>query len=290
MEAECANFEISRMARLLKVFRAGYYRWLSHKDSPSVTEQQRRDPAVKILASHKESNGTYGARRITSDLKELGESLSHNTVAASDERAWDRRHLSFGPLRSELLSAIRMPPILPNLVERNFDAGRLNTVITSDITYLKVGSGFAYLCGIRDEHSGRVLGFSVADHMRTEIVTEALRQAIATRNGALSGAILHTDRGAQFADRKVAALCEAAGIRRSMGRTGSAYDHATAESFWSIFKHEYFYRHVFTSLDELRRGVATYMDFYNAKRRYSKIGNVSPINYELSLLKAAQAA
>ena len=84
MEAECANFEISRMARLLKVFRAGYYRWLSHKDSPSVTEQQRRDPAVKILASHKESNGTYGARRITSDLKELGESVSRNTVAAPD--------------------------------------------------------------------------------------------------------------------------------------------------------------------------------------------------------------
>ncbi len=91
----------------------GYYRWLSHKDSPSVTEQQRRDLAVRMLASHKESNGTYGARRITSDLKELGESVSRNTVAASDERARDRGHLSLGPSRSEPPFAIRAPPILP---------------------------------------------------------------------------------------------------------------------------------------------------------------------------------
>jgi transposase InsO family protein len=126
--------------------------------------------------------------------------------------------------------------------------------------------------------------------MRTEIVTSALHQATAIRNGDLSGAILHTDRGAQFADRQVAALREAAGIRRSMGRTGSAHDHATAESFWSIFKHEYFYRHTFSDLEDLRRGISGYMDCSNTKHRYSKIGNVSPIAYELSLSRAAEAA
>ena len=80
MEAEIANFEISRMARLLKVSRAGYYLWLFRRENPSISEQRRRDPAVKILAFHRDSNGTYGARRITSDLSDMGESVSRNTV------------------------------------------------------------------------------------------------------------------------------------------------------------------------------------------------------------------
>jgi transposase InsO family protein len=87
--------------------------------------------------------------------------------------------------------------------------------------------------------------------MRTEIATDAMRQAIVIRNRDLFAAILRTDRGARFADRQVGALCEAAGIKRSMGRTGSAYDHATAESFWSIFQHEHCYRHTFLDLQDL---------------------------------------
>ncbi len=192
MEAECASFEISRMARLLKVSRAGFYRWRSHRDSPSVAEQRRRDLSVRILASHKESNGTYGARRITSELAEMGDAVSHNTVAT---RMRELGIEGISPRSFKVTTTVQDPNATypPDLVERKFDQGTLNAVVTSDITYLKIGDGFAYLCAIRDEHSGRVLGFSVAEHMRTEIVTEALRQAIAIRNGALSGAILHTD-------------------------------------------------------------------------------------------------
>ena len=289
MEAECANFEICRMARLLHVSRAGYYRWLVHRENPSASERRRRDLSVRILRSHRDSNGTYGARRITSELVEMGDRVSRNTVAT---RMRELGIEGISPRSFKMVTTLHDHGATypPDLVERSFDQGRLNAVITSDITYLKVGSGFAYLCAMRDEHSGRVLGFSVSDHMRTELVTDALRSAIAIRNGALTGAILHTDRGAQFVDRKVAALCEKAGIQRSMGRTGSCYDHATAESFWSIFKHEYFYRHTFIDLEDLRRGISGYMDFYNGRRRYSKIGNVSPVNYELSLAGAAQAA
>jgi len=289
MAAECANFEVTRMARLLEVSCSGYYRWRDARTRPALPSEQRRaNLEVKILSFHRLSQGTYGAPRITLDLLEDGERVAQNTVA---KHMMDLGIAGVSPRAFKVTTVSRPDDLYPeDLVERHFDADEPDMLWTSDITYLKIGVSDVYLCCVRDECSSRILGWQLATSMRTEIVTDALEMAVRARHGNVSGVIFHADRGSQFNDAKVISLCEKFDVLRSMGETGSCYDHASAKSSWSIFKHEYFYRHAFTTLEELRAGVADYVNFYNHQRRCQKAGGVSPIRYELSLARLNQAA
>ncbi|MGV0772925.1 IS3 family transposase [Mycobacterium syngnathidarum] len=150
--------------------------------------------------------------------------------------------------------------------------------------------GDMYLCAIRDEHSRRVLGWAVADHMRTELVTTAVDRAVFARGGRVKGTILHSDRGTQYTAGDMAAAASAHGLRRSMGATGICWDNAGSETLWSTFKHEFYYRHTFATKAELIAAADNWMRFYNHQRRHSAIVMRSPIAYEHTLTVTLEAS
>ena len=270
---------------------AGSYAWRKRVtgQDPSAATQRRADLLVKITAIHKDSDGTYGSPRVTAELRGDGDMVTERTVAAIMAA---HGIAGISPRSFKVCTTIpdRSAITPPDLVNRVFDQGRLDAVWASDITYLTCGEGDVYLCAVRDEHSKRALGWAAADHMRAELVVDCLDMAVANRHHNVAGTIFHADRGSQFTSGEVAEKCREFGLRQSVGRTGVCWDNACSESFWSIFKHEYHYRHAFATRAELYLAIDRWMDYYNGRRRHSGIDQVSPVEYEKTVAKLALAA
>ncbi|MGY3204632.1 arginine repressor [Streptomyces sp. TE5632] len=189
-------FGVKRLCRVLEVSRSGFYRWL--KGAPARIERARSDArlARRIREIHKESDGTYGIPRVTAELKAAGIDVNHKRV----ERVMRRIGVQGVHLRKKVRTTVPEPEAspVPDLLQRNFTASEPNTKYVGDITYLPIGDGqFLYLATVLDLHSRRLVGWSIADHMRTGLVTDALEAAARTRGGSLHGAIFHSDNGAQ---------------------------------------------------------------------------------------------
>lgn len=279
------------MFRNLPVSSSGFYAWRRRVTGGGLSagSQRRADLLVKITAIHRDSGRTYGSPRITAELREDGAVVTAKTVAAIMAA---HGIAGISPRSFKVCTTIvdRSAITPPDLVNRQFDQGRIDAVWASDITYLTCGEGDVYLCAIRDEHSKRVLGWAAADHMRTQLVLDTLDMAINTRRQNVAGTIFHADRGSQFTSGDVADKCKEFGLRQSVGRTGVCWDNACSESFWSVFKHEYYYRHTFATRAELYLAIDRWMVYYNDRRRHSSIGQVSPINFEQTATKVATAA
>ena len=247
MRQEKANYSIKRMARLLKVSRSGYYKWVNKQEQRLSGNDDRTafydDVDCKIHQIWADSDHVYGAPRITAELAEhYGIALNRKTVAKrmrlmGIEGISPRAFVPVTTIQSKRTST------LPDLVKRMFDAGELNRVWMSDITYLSTGEGWLYLCVIRDGHSRRVLGWAMDSVQDTSLVERALRMAHTLRGDVADGLVLHADRGAQFTSEQIWDVCRDLGIAQSVGRTGVCFDNAMAESFWSTLKTEFYTRH-----------------------------------------------
>lgn len=285
---ESERFAIRRMARLLTVSASGYYAYVKRCAATVLTprQQRRADLEVKITQAHKDSDGTYGSPRITADLRDQGEVVSAKTVAKVMAGIGIE---GISPRTFKVRTTVSDPAASfpPDLVDREFDQRRLDAVWLTDITYLSCGEGDMFLCAIRDGHSRTVLGYSVADHIGAEMVTTAIEAAVAVRGGECRGTVLHSDRGGEYTANLTAQACLRHGLRRSMGATGICWDNSPAESFWSTFKHEDYYRHVYATKTELVAAVDKWIRFYNSTRRHSALGMRSPSDYEKTLRATA---
>ncbi len=215
---------ISRMISLLDVSRSGYYRLFAARAAdPSPAAVLRAGLDVKVAKFPRASDEVYGSPRILADLREDGETGSRETVAASMRR---QRLQGISPRKFTPVTTVvdddRTNPA--DLVDRTWDTGVLDRVWTSDITYLATGQGWVYLCAVRDGCSRRVIGWAVADHLRTSLVTDALNMAVAFRDQRPPTVIFHADRGCQFTSTQMAEYADLHGLAGSVGPTGVCWD------------------------------------------------------------------
>ncbi|QKV90474.1 IS3 family transposase [Streptomyces sp. NA02950] len=273
------RYGVKRLCTILGIARSSFYYWRRTAADRAARQAADARLAARIRAVHRESDGTYGVPRITAELREAGERVNHKRIA----RVMWGAGLAGVRLRRRHRTTVADPAAAkaPDLIGRDFTASEPNTKYVGDITYLPLDGGkFLYLATVIDLASRRLAGWAIADHMRTELVTDALAAAERTR-GSLTGAVMHTDHGAQYTSRAFADACRRAGVRQSMSTIGSSADNALAESFNATFKRETLQgRKTWSSEREARLDAFRWLNRYNTRRRHSRLEHSSPIAFE----------
>lgn len=286
IDAEKANYPISLLCRVLRVSRSGYYDWKDR--SPSKRDRENAALIEKIREIHNRSRRIYGYPRVHAELRALGVRCSRKRVARLMRIAGLQGCIRGRRKRTTHRDKHAVPA--PDLVGRNFAAAAPNKVWTADITYIHTQEGFLYLAFILDVYSRRVVGWSMAHHLRAELVVDALEMAL-WRRKPTAGLVHHSDRGVQYTSLSFGKRLEEAGIVPSMGRAGSALDNAISESFVASLKCELLYGHRFPSREVARIAIFDYIEgFYNRVRRHSSLGYLSPDDYEQATIEEVAVA
>ena len=277
IEAEKAGRRnVSRACVLLKVSRAAFY---AHLAGTSKRDQEDAELTGQIQAVHQESKGRYGAPRIQAELRRRGRCHSRKRVARLMRAAGIAGRM---PKRwRKTTIADPAATARADRIRRDFtaDAAKLNARWCGDITYVGTWEGWLYLATVIDIASRRVVGYALADHLRTELVSSALANATAARDPG-PGVIFHADRGCQYTSAEFAALASECAVTLSHGRTGQCWDNALAESFFASIKGELLDLQAWPTKAMARRAVVEYIGWYNGTRLHSTLGYRSPAEFE----------
>jgi transposase InsO family protein len=275
IEAERAQRRnVKRACELMKVSRSAYY--AARDGRPSQRAAQDAELAARVTVVHGQSKGRYGSPRVHAQLRAQGLRHSRKRVA----RLMRAQGLQGRAAKRWKKTTIADPAAAARAdrIRRDFtaDASNLNTRWCGDITYIATWEGWLYLATVIDIASRRVVGFALADHLRTELISAALSDAVAARDPE-PGVIFHSDRGCQYTSAALADECE---VALSVGRTGQCWDNALAESFFSSLKGELIDARAWPTRAGARRAVVEYIGWYNGTRLHSSLGYQSPAAYE----------
>jgi putative transposase len=282
--AEKASHPVDLLCRVLGVSRSGFYAWQTR--APSDRALSDAWLLERIREIHTTNRGVYGAPRIHAELQ-LAQGIRVGRKRV--ERLMREAGLSGLVPKRRGRTTVRVPGVrvADDLVERDFQPAAPNVLWVADITYLRSWEGWLYLAAVQDAFSRRIVGWSMADHMRQELVIDALQMAVARRRPE-PGLIHHSDQGGQFVSLGFGQACAKAGIARSMGSRGDCWDNAVAESFFATLKKELIRRQSWPTRAALRTAVFEYIEiFYNATRRHSTLGMLSPAQFETMYLSGS---
>jgi transposase InsO family protein len=268
------------ICRVLGVARSGFYAWL--RRAPSARRHRREDLAVKIRAIHQQNRRVYGSPRVHKVLAAGGEKVCENTVA-SIMRGNGIRAKTKARFTPRTTDSRHGSAVAPNTLDRQFNARLPDRKWAADITYIPTDEGWLYLAGVIDLCTRRVVGWAMADHMKTDLASDALTMALARRRPG-AGLLHHSDRGVQYASDDYQGLLTAHGLACSMSGQGDCYDNAVIESFWSTLKTELVHHEHYATHEEARMSIFHYIEvFYNRNRLHSSLGYRSPEAFEASL-------
>jgi transposase InsO family protein len=274
------QFSVTRMCRQLDTSRTGYCQWRNRPPSERSIANASLD--AQVTAIHEGSQRSYGRPRIVRGLRDRGVAVGHERVRNSLKRQ-GLRSVYKRPYRVTTDSN-HHNPIAPNALSRRFDGWAINKAWVGDITYVQTGEGWLYLACVMDLASRRIVGWSMSDRIKAELVTDALKSAYGQRKPC-AGVIMHSDRGSQYASAKHRELLKTYRMVQSMSRRANCWDNAPMESFFKTLKVERIHRVRYESRAQARLDIIDWIEgFYNQSRIHSSIGYKTPIDVESSVL------